>query len=181
MIVKDKEKFYKRLFIYRYLKFLNFESDIKDEELQTIIRGLNIKSRYKRIKFVIEESCNYIDNYYKGCNLCHFKNNKCICHRKKNKDYINGCCRTCKYQSNKGCTTKNVACKLFNCSYVDLNGKKKLTVKDVKILYLLNFYQRYVISTDFFVTPKTVARDLYVGPMMLLLLLILRIILWVIV
>ena len=33
MIVKDKEKFYKRLFIYRYLKFLNFESDIKDSIL----------------------------------------------------------------------------------------------------------------------------------------------------
>ena len=102
------------------------------------------------------------------------------CHRKTGKDYINGCCRKCKYQSNKGCTIRNVACKLFNCSYVDFNGKKKLTIKDVKIFKLLNFYQRYVISTDFFVNEKSVARDLYVGPMCLLLILIFRIILWVI-
>lgn len=159
---------------------MKFESDIDDLELQSIIKGLNIKSRYKRIKYVIEEGCNYIDNYYKDCNLCHFINNKCICHRKTNKDFINGCCRKCKYQSNKGCTISNVACKLFNCSYVDFNGKKKLTVKDIRIFSLLNFYQRYVISTDFFVNQKTVARDLYVGPMCLLLILIIRIILWVI-
>ncbi len=180
MIVKDKDKFYNRLFIYKYLKFLNFKSDIDDPELQSIIKGLNIKSRYRRIRYVIDEACSYIDNYYKDCNLCHFKNNKCICHRKTHKDYINGCCRKCMYQSNKGCTIKNVACKLFNCSYVDFNGKKKLTVKDVKVLKLLNFYQRYVISTDFFVNEKSVARDLYVGPMCLLLILLLRIILWVI-
>ena len=180
MIVKDKDKFYKKLFLYRYFIFTKFESDIKDPELQSIIKGLNIKSRYKRIRYIVDEGCNYIDNYYKDCNLCHFKNNKCICHRKTGKDYINGCCRKCKYQSNNGCTTRNLACKLFNCSYVDFNGKKKLTVKDIKILKLLNFYQRYVISTDFFVDQKKVARDLYVGPMCLLIILIFRIILWVI-
>ena len=78
MIVKDKDKFYKKLFLYRYFIFTKFSSDINDSELQSIIKGLNIKSRYKRIKYVIEEGCNYIDNYYKDCNLCHFKNNKCI-------------------------------------------------------------------------------------------------------
>lgn len=181
MKIYDKDKFYKKLFIYRYLKFLNFESDIDDLELQSIIKGLNIKSRYKRILYVIDEGCNYIDNYYKDCNLCHFKNNKCICHRKNKKDYINGCCRKCKYQSNSGCTIKNFACKLFNCSYVDFNGKKKLTVKDIKVLRLLNFYQRFIISSDYFVSQKDVARDLYVGPVCLIILLTLRIILWVIV
>ena len=179
MKIKNKEKFYKYLFLYKHLKFIHFESDIDDKELQTIIKGLNIKWRYKRLLYIVEEGCNYIDEYYKECNLCHFKNNQCICHRKKKKDYINGCCRKCKYQSTNGCTTKNVACKLFLCSYADLKNKKKLEMKDIKLFKLLNFYQRYVISTDYFAKPKEVALNLYVGPICLLVIIVLRIILWI--
>ncbi len=169
MIVKDKDKFYKKLFLYRYFIFTKFSSDINDSELQSIIKGLNIKSRYKRIKYVIEEGCNYIDNYYKDCNLCHFKNNKCICHRKTGKDYINGCCRRCKYQSNKGCTTKNVACKMFNCSYVDFGKKDRINFNDIKLFKVLNSYQRLVLKSDYFANVSEVTFDLYVGPICLLL------------
>lgn len=169
MVVKDKDRFIKYLFIYRYFIFTNFSTDIDDYELCLIINALNIKSRYKRIKYVIDSGCDFIDNYYSGCNLCQFKNNKCICHRKLNKDFINGCCRKCKYQSNKGCTTKNVACKMFNCSYVDFGKKDRINFNDIKLFKVLNSYQRLVLKSDYFANVSEVTFDLYVGPICLLL------------
>ena len=179
MLVKNKDKFYKYLFIYKHLKFIKFETNIKDQELKIVINALNIKSRYKRIKYIVNEGCRFIDQYYSKCNLCHFKNNICIYYRISNKNYINGCCRKCRYQSNVGCTTKNVACKLFNCSYVDYNGVEKLKFEDVTLFKLLNHYQRYVLKNDYFSSVKTVTIDLYVGPMCLLIRLIIRVIEWV--
>lgn len=169
MKVINKEKFIKKLYLYRYNIFIKYETDIKDEELNIIINALNIKSRYKRIKYIINNGIDIIDNYYKECNLCKFINNKCICHRKINKDYINGCCRKCIYQSSKGCTTKNIACKLYNCSYVDYNGKNKLNFNDINLFKLLNPYQRYILKNDYFSKPNEVIIDLYVGPVCLLL------------
>ena len=168
MNIVNKEKFIKRLFIYKHLKFIKYETNIKDKELEIIINALNIKNRYKRIEYIINNGCEIIDNYYKKCNLCKFINNKCICHRTLNKDYINGCCRKCIYQSNKGCTTKNIACKLYNCSYVDYNGKNKFEFKDIILFKLLNPYQRYVLKNDYFANTKQVITDLYVGPICLL-------------
>ena len=169
MIVRDKDIFIKKLFIYRWFIFTKFSTDIDDMELSIIINALNIKSRYKRINYIVDSGCDYIDNYYKECNLCKFKNNRCICHRKTNKDFINGCCRKCRYQSNKGCTTKNVACKMFNCFYVDFNGKKRLEFNDIKIFKVLNSYQRLVLKSDYFASVDEVSFDLYVGPVFLLL------------
>ena len=64
MIVKDKDKFIKYLFIYKWFVFTKFSTDIDDIELSYIINALNIKSRYKRIKYIINTGCDYIDNYY---------------------------------------------------------------------------------------------------------------------
>ncbi len=168
MIVKDKDKFIKYLFIYKWFVFTKFSTDIDDIELSYIINALNIKSRYKRIKYIINTGCDYIDNYYKSCKLCSFKNNKCICHRKTNKSYVNGCCRRCIYQSNKGCTTKNVACKLFNCSYVDYNKITKLSFNDVLLFRLLNPFQRIILQSDYFAKVEEVTLDLYGGVIFLL-------------
>lgn len=171
MKVVDKEKFYKRLWIYKYLIFLNFSTDIDDDNLKVVINALNIKGRKKRFNYIIDEACLYIDNYYSKCNLCHFKNNKCTSHRKRKLDFINGCCHVCKYQSTNGCTVKNVACKLFNCSYVDYNGLTPLKSNDIMLLKLLNFYERYVLTHDFYEEKKKVIFDMYMGTIHLLLLL----------
>ncbi len=179
MKVTNKEKFIKYLFIYKHLKFIKYETDIKDKELNIIVDALNIKNNYKRLKYIINETCDYIDNYYKDSNPCKFKNNKCICHRNLKKDYINGCCRKCKYQSNKGCTTKNIACKLFYCSQAELNVLK-LNSKDIKILKLLNPIERYIVSNDYFCNINKVIFELYFWQFLTIFLILTQIIIVVI-
>ncbi|MBR2678310.1 MAG: hypothetical protein IKE63_02725 [Bacilli bacterium] len=165
MIVNNKEKFLKRIWLYRSIlfKFTEFETDTTDKEFRIIVEALNIKSRYKRIYFVIDNLCNQIDKYYKDCNLCKFKNNQCLCHRKQSLNYINGCCHKCIYQSTNGCTTKNFACKMFNCSYVR-KKHKVLTYKDLPLLKALSPLQRLDLKCDYFSSIDEVALDLFWGP-----------------
>ena len=165
MKINDKNKLFKYMFLYRsfLFKFTKFETNSKDIELLKILELLNIKSRYKRIYTTINEICDYIDNYYNGENICNFKNNKCICHRTKKLDYINGCCRKCFYISNNGCTTKNFACKMFNCKYVK-DKYKVLEYKDINLLKVLTPFQRLTLKSDYFRTVEDVSMDLYVGP-----------------
>lgn len=165
MIVYNKENVLKRIWLYRTIlfKFTEFETDTTDKEFKTIVEALNIKNRYKRIYFVIDNLCNQIDRYYKDCNLCEFKNNQCLCHRKQNLNYINGCCRKCRYQSTNGCTTKNFACKMFNCTYAR-RKYKVLTYKDLPLLKVLTPLQRLNLKCDYFSSIDEVALDLFCGP-----------------
>lgn len=164
MKINDKKKLLKYMFLYRsfIFKFTKFETDSKDPELKKLIELLNIKNRYKRIYTTVNEVCDYIDNYYKGKDLCKFKNNRCLCHRKKNLDYINGCCRKCFYQSNRGCTTKNFACKMFNCFYVK-STNKTLTYKDINLLKILTPFQVSILKDDYFRSVEDVSKDIYLG------------------
>ena len=166
MKIYNKEKFIKKLFIYRtsIFKFTKFETDLKDKELNTIIQILNIKNKYKRMYLTIEKICEYIDDYYKEKNLCKFENCTCICHRNKNINYKNGCCRKCIYQSNKGCTTKNVACKLFYCSHAKENNKI-LKFEDIYLIKILTPFQRLILSSDYFQSIEEVSIDLCFGPL----------------
>ena len=140
-----------------------FKTTSKDKDVKLIIEALNIKSRYKRIYFVIDNLCDEIDKYYSNCNLCEFKNNICKCHRDKKLNYQNGCCRKCLYQSSKGCTTKNFACKMFNCSYVTKNHKV-LEYDDLSLLKVLTPFQRLDLKCDYFSSINEVALDLFWGP-----------------
>lgn len=164
MVIKDKDKFYKYLFWYRSLFFLftKFSSNIDDNQLKLVIDALNIKGRKKRIYFVINELCNQVDEFYKDKNICVFCNSKCICHRKLKLDYVNGCCRKCRYQSNRGCMTKNFACKMFNCSYVK-NKYKTIEYNDLCLLKVLTPIQRMIIKRDYFSSIDEVTNDLCFG------------------
>ena len=159
----SKKIILKYLFILKYIH-IDYEVDTKNEDILQIVKAISIKNKLKRIEYIIDTICDNIDNYYKDAPMCKFINNKCECHRKKGYNYINGCCRYCKYQSNKGCTTKNVACKLFNCSYVDLNGKKKLGFNDIKLTKCLSLRQRYILINSYFTTKEDIVKDLYYGP-----------------
>ena len=172
MKINDKKKLLQFLWFYKHLFFIKYETDNK--ELVSFINALNIKSRYKRIEYVYEEACNEVDNYYSSCKLCDFKEGMCIAYRIKLLKDKNGCCRKCLHQSNKGCKTKNLACKLFLCSYTIHHNKKKLEGKDIEILKLLNRYQRYVATNDYFATKEQAVFDLYVGPIYLLIRLLYR-------
>ena len=163
IVVNDLDKIKKKLFLYRsfLFRFTKFKTDSSDADIIMIVEALNIKNKKKRITFVIEKICDCLDELSKGCNDCKFINGKCICHRIKNLDYQNGCCRKCRHQSNHGCTTKNVACKLFTCSLV--KNRKKLSLKDVPISYVLTPSQRLTLSSDYYADIDKVTKDLYYG------------------
>ena len=159
MLIKISKKDLKKTFLYKsiFFKFINFTTD--DEELKPIVQGLNIKNRHKRITYVYDKSCEIIDTT--NCpNACSFKGNKCLVQQLLDNGKCNGCCRICHYQSSKGCTTKNLTCKLFNCS--EVRKKYKLvTYDDLTILKLLSYRQRVILRHDYFSSREEVLYDLY--------------------
>lgn len=167
MKIINKKKFIKRIKYYKYIPYIKYETELEDKELEELINILNTKGRLNRIRKIINEGLNYIDHYYRNVDLCLFKNNRCICHRTIKKNYINGCCRKCKYQSNFGCKTRNVACKMFNCSYVKKNQEKLLTFNEIPFFKLFNPYQRFILKNDYFTKEEEIVKDLYVGPIYL--------------
>lgn len=167
IVIESKEdytKFIKRIILYKSILYINTEFQVKgcqvNDKIQQMINGLNIKNRYKRITYVYDTACNIIDSNTKGLNVCGFKNNKCYIQQKQNNGKCNGCCRLCKYQNSNGCSTKNLACKLFNCSEVK-KRYKTVEYKDLDILKLLSLKNRLIVKSDYFATREDVLKDLY--------------------
>ena len=166
-VINDKQaldKFYRKLFFYKSFIFkkTTFTVETKYEQLKPIIKALNIKKRKDRITYIYDEACRQIDNHYKNKNICGFKNNKCYVQQKLNNGTINGCCRMCKYQSEKGCQTINLTCKLFTCSEVEKRCKI-ITFNDLKILKLLSYRNQMILKSDYFSKREDVIKDLYYG------------------
>lgn len=159
---KKIDRFYRLLFFYRSFIFrgVHFECDIDDNMLSLVINALNIKKRKDRITFVYDETCKFVDEFYGGKNVCGFEDGRCYSQRCLKKDFYNGCCRKCRYQSSSGCTTVNLACKLFMCSEVK-SRYEVVNDKDLKLLKLLSFKNRYVVKSDYFSTREDVLGDLY--------------------
>lgn len=167
IVIESKEdytKFIKRIILYKSILYINTEFQVKgcqvNDKIQQMINGLNIKNRYKRITYVYDTACSIIDSNTKGLNVCGFKNNKCYIQQKQNNGKCNGCCRLCKYQNSNGCSTKNLACKLFNCSEVK-KRYKTVEYKDLDILKLLSLKNRLIVKSDYFATREDVLKDLY--------------------
>lgn len=158
------DKFYRKLFFYKSFIFkkTKFTVETNYEEVKPIINVLNIKKRKERIIYIYDEACKQIDNHYKNKNICGFKNNKCYVQQKLQNGTINGCCRMCLYQSAKGCTTKNLTCKLFTCSEIEKRCKV-IKFDDLKILNLLSFRNRMILKSDYFSKREDVIKDLYYG------------------
>ena len=156
-IIEDKNKFYNKLFCYKSFLYKNtlFESNIDDEEVQNIIKALNIKNKAKRIEFIYDYCCDRIDKYYEGKDLCKFENQQCLNHRIENVPFLNGCCRICSYQGDNGCTTKNMACKLFYCDRIK-ESNKLMKFSDLKILKLFSLRQRLMAYENFFCKQRRV-------------------------
>ncbi len=160
---KDLDKFYKRLWLYRSFIYKNvvFETEKDKYNISSFINALNIKNRRKRIEYIYDAACLEIDSFYEGKNVCGFKDDQCYVQRKFNNNKFNGCCRICFHQNNKGCLTKNLACKLFFCSEAK-KRHKVLTIKDIKIFKMFTIRQRYIMSTDYFNSREEVINDLYI-------------------
>lgn len=161
---KDLHRFYKKLSIYRSLFYKNITFILEKDtyNVKDIITALNIKNRKKRLTYIFDTACCQIDDYYNVKNLCGFKNSQCCLHRKANKKYVNGCCRWCLYQSSKGCTTKNLSCKLFTCSEIEKRFKK-INFEDINILKLLTKRQRAITKSNYFTKRESFINDLYIG------------------
>ena len=162
------DKFYRKLFFYKSFIFkkTHFTVETNFEEVKPIINALNIKKRKPRIIYIYDEACNQIDKHYQNKNICGFKNNKCYVQQKLQNGTINGCCRMCLYQSTKGCTTKNLTCKLFTCSEVEKRCKV-IKFDDLKILNLLSFRNRMILKSDYFSKREDVIKDLYYGSILI--------------
>lgn len=157
---KQIKKFYRLLSLYKSIifKFVKFKTSNSDKNINLIIEALNIKNRKERITFVYDEACKLIDNQVNGKNICGFEN--CKCYTQRNNSYKYGCFRMCRYKTNSGCSTKNLACKLFNCSEVK-KRYKVIEYDDLKILKLLSIRQRFIVKSDYFTLRENVLKDLY--------------------
>ena len=160
---KDYVRFIKRLKIYKsfFYKKTSFKlnDSTSNEDLVPIIKALNIKDRDKRMEYVYDEVCSYIDRKMTSKDYCEFKNNRCIVQRKYNSPKFNGCCHTCIYQKNKTCTTSNISCKLFFCPTIK-RKYKLLKAKNIDILKLYSLRQRILIHLDFYTSREEVLKDL---------------------
>ncbi len=162
--VNDYKLFLKKITLYKSILYYNtifvVKNNINDKMIEYIITALNIKNRKKRIKFIYDKSCELIDEKNKGKDICGFKNDKCYIQRKLKNGKCNGCCRMCIYQTKEGCQTKNLTCKLFNCSEV----KKRYDVieyKDLTLLKVLSLKNQLIIKSDYFSKREDVLKDLY--------------------
>ena len=162
--ITDKNKLFKLLWWYKKPWFNNIEfvSDMKGKEVQDVLEALNIKQYGKRTEFIYDRACLRLDEYYKGKNLCEYCDGKCIVQQKGKLDGVNGCCRLCINQSNKGCTTSNLACKLYYCAKIR-NTKPVLEFKDLKILKLYTWRQRVICFDNFYATREQFLFDLKMG------------------
>ena len=151
----------KFVFLYRSFLFRIVKFKTNEKELKNIVQALNIKKRKQRIEYVYDEAIKYINEYYSD-DLCQFENDQCIAQRKYKSNKINGCCRICIYQNNKGCKVNNLSCKLFYCTTA-LKNIKQLSIKDIDILKCLNKRQRFILKSDFFSKREDVIKDLYYG------------------
>ena len=119
------------------------------KEIDVIEKAKSIKKRYKRLAYIYDTSCSIIDELHKDENICGFKCNQCIVQHKSKSSEINGCCRTCRYQSKNGCKSSNLTCKLFYCDEVK-SKYKVYTFEDIELLKLLSWRQRLILKYDLF-------------------------------
>lgn len=159
--VVTKNQLNKHLFLYKsiFYKDIKFKTNDNDEETKNLINGLNIKNRKQRIKYVFNKCCEMLDNDFPS-NACEFINGQCIVQRQNKSTQKCGCCRYCEYVTKKGCPSKNVACKIFNCSEITKKYKLK-TKKDLYLLKLLSIKNREVITHNYFTIEEESLKDLY--------------------
>jgi len=151
-----------KLWLYKSIFYRNtlFESD--DNNLDNIVKALNIKKRKDRIDFVYDTACDLIDEYMKDKNVCDFKDGKCFVQRRNGSTSCDGCCGPikCKHVTGKGCSTKNISCKLFYCPSARRKAKV-LGVRNIDLLKVLSIRQRVICLINVTSTREQILKDLY--------------------
>ncbi len=166
----DVKNFDKKIWLYRSIFYKNVHFEPKSTDAYSkyidVINALNIKNRFKRIRYIYDTACNQIDNYNKENHInCEFKCGKCLAHHDTR--FYNGCCRVCRFQSQNGCTTKNLTCKLFFCSPIRENYKT-LHFEDIKLLKCLSKKNQIIVNGNFFASREAFLFVLYTGSFIVL-------------
>ena len=143
-------------------KFLEKKNDPKiEDKLRVIKKVLSIEDDEKRLDYLYNLICDYLDNEFNSKNICDFKCDICV--RRRNmiirhirKDtYKNGCCysymkrKNCIYLNKDGsCKIKNIGCKLFTCHYLKKKGYKYKSTSDNTAIII--FFLKNLGMSDFF-------------------------------
>ena len=130
------------------------KKEINSELEEAFINAFNEKDLEKRYSYIYDYMCTYLDNNV--CNLCDFKDNKCVANRMKTSVHdINGCCYFrnegfCKLFKDKKCTNPNISCKLFMCSLVEKKiGFESLPKNYLLLDYFFNRKQKYILQRSY--------------------------------
>ena len=145
-----------------------YSLDDDDKKIKFIIKNYSnslikalqatlIKDERTRVEFLYDYLCDYLDILWNEKNPCQFdENSSCIAQRMKVAPHeMHGCCYSfnytknpmtfttqseiCKYlERGKGCTEKNLSCKIFVCKYLRENN-----------IFTIDF-DKYVIPKAFF-------------------------------
>lgn len=168
VLINDEKKLYKKIFLYRSYLYKNAEflySDELSDEAKDLCTALNIKEKRKRIEYVYDSCIKVVDEYYKDKNYCDFVDGQCLCQRDDKSNRKNGCCQICVYQTENGCPTQNLSCKLFYCDEISKNNPM-LPIKELKILKVLNPRRRLIAVDNFFARREDVIKDIEVGSLL---------------
>lgn len=146
---------------------INYNEKSKEQnEFILAINAIFYKTRYERYNYIYDTTCDYLDGFFYGRNLCDFKNNKCG--EKINTSSTTGCCHHAKIKwlgslskmvlcehlkEDYTCGAKCISCKLFTCDYLEKKGIK-FRIRDILLLdVFFNPIQKYFIKYMVF-TPK---------------------------
>ncbi|MCR5118864.1 MAG: hypothetical protein K6B44_04505 [Lachnospiraceae bacterium] len=155
---EEYRAFLKKLPLYRSIlkRFTKFSisAPVYTEKLKDFETALNLKNRRKRITFLFDRACDIIDKYNEenGISCCY--NSEGFCEDPKHQKKKNGCCFLCYLQSENGCPTRNLSCKLYFCDHI-CKKYHPLTMDDIDLLRMFSPSQREIIKSNVFVTRKT--------------------------
>ena len=154
----------------KYLEEIN-DKDI-NSKMKIVDSILEIEDKEKRVNYIYDLLCDYLDKEFKDKNICDF--NCGICKKRqemirqgvKKSTYVNGCCYSylknsnCKYLDNGTCTTRNLGCKLFTCDYLIRKGYK-YKLKDIYLSkYFFNFRQKLYIENSTRISKEEVIKGI---------------------
>ena len=169
MKITDEQQFNKILVHPRAYGFRSLFTEVQvtcdyPKEYEPMVKALSIRSRKKRIAFIYDGACERIDKYNEENGLmCSFKDSRCG--DSDNPGRINGCCYRCKYQSSKGCPSKNLTCKFYFCPKMRKLGP--LTAEDFPEFKILSLRQQYILKNNPYCTRESFLRALNIGSILL--------------
>lgn len=173
-VIKKIEKILRKntsIKIVYYIKNRNLKYG---EDIVNCIKAMHMRDKKEKYIFIYDVVCDYLDNEFKKCDFCNFKNDKCIANREGMTKYKEmGCCysfeltklsdfrfikneRLCTHMKNRKCDTKNISCKLFTCGYLKSKNIRYNTHKILILDIFFNKKQHDIINLNFFKTKEEI-------------------------